>query len=213
MPPQGPVSDAHDATHADNERHYPLPLSGGTFRIHWRLPDKGVTLRGSRISWTADGIAQDYALDDIRGIRLQQAMVGRDTMLGACQISFRDGRLLNVHGSNDRGTGDDGQGRIYAAFVRDLHRRIPEQAVAHIVFNAGLSDTRYRIVSAGAAALGLMLVGTPLVLMFIVPPKQMLHVLSVLAAGAFFCWPIYKLWSNNRPRRYSPRDLPPELIG
>jgi hypothetical protein len=61
-------------------------------------------------------------------------------------------------------------------------------------------------------ALGLMLVGGPLVMLFIVSSKDILQVLGVLAAGTFFCWPLWRVWDNNRPREYAPHDLPENLL-
>jgi hypothetical protein len=209
-PPQEPVRNAADAS---DERRYPLYLAERGIRVYWRLPNCGLTLRGARLAWTADGLDRDYGLDEIRRIRLQNTMgSGRDPV-GICQIRFRDGRVITVYGGDDRGTSDPAQAEIYAAFVRDLHRRIPEEAARRIVFNAGITEGRFIALSVAAAFAALLFVGTPLVLLFFVPSTETLKVLGLLGAGAAFCWPMWKLWDNNRPRPYSPRDLPEDLVG
>jgi hypothetical protein len=200
-------------TSAADERRYPLYFIERPLGMYWRLSNCGLTLSGTRLSWTADGIEHDYGLDEIRSVRLQYATGGGRDSIGICQIRFTDGRTVTIYGGNDRGAADPDQAEIYSTFARDLHRRIPDEAAAHIAFNAGLSDTRYMVVSVATVALGLMLVGTPLVLLFIVPSKETMHVLGVLAAGAFFCWPLWKVWGKDRPRPYSPRDLPEDLVG
>jgi hypothetical protein len=55
----------------------------------------------------------------------------------------------------------------------------------------------------------LFFVGTPLVLLFIVRDWR---VLGVLAAGAGFVWPFWKIVEHNRPRSYDPRHPPGELM-
>jgi hypothetical protein len=210
MPPQGPL---HDATEAGDGRRYPLYLAERGIRIYWRLPNCGLTLRGARLSWSADGLDRDYALDEIRSIRLQNTTGSGRQAVGLCQINFRDGRVITVYGGNDRGTSDDAQAEHYSGFVRDLHRRIPEEAARRIVFNAGITEGRFMIMSVAVAVSALLFIGTPLVLLFVVPSTETLKVLGLLATGAFFCWPLWKLWTNNRPRPYSPSDLPEDLVG
>jgi hypothetical protein len=58
-----------------------------------------------------------------------------------------------------------------------------------------------------------MFIALPLVLLVIVPWSEALKVLGLLGAGAALCWPMWKLWETNRPRRYSPRALPEDLAG
>lgn len=55
----------------------------------------------------------------------------------------------------------------------------------------------------------LLFLAMPLVLLFIVRDWK---VLGVLAAGAVFVWPIWKIVENNRPRSYDPRHPPAELM-
>jgi hypothetical protein len=198
---------------AADERRYPLHLAERGIRIYWRLPNCGVTLSGARLAWSADGSTRDYGLDEIRRIRLQNTMgSGRDPV-GICQIRFSDGRVITVYGGNDRGTSDAAQAEHYAAFVRDLHRRIPEEAARRIVFNAGITEGRFTVLSIAAALAALLFIGTPLVLLFFVPSTETLKVLGLIGAGAALCWPMWRPWENNRPRPYSPRDLPEDLVG
>jgi len=208
--PQGP---ARDAAEAAAERRYPLYLAERGIRVYWRLPNCGLTLRGARLAWTADGVARDYGLDEIRRIRLQNTMGSGHDPIGICQINFRDGRVITVYGGNDRGTSDAAQAAHYAVFVRDLHARIPEEAARRIVFNAGITGGRFAALSIAAALAALLFIGTPLVLLFFVPSTETLKVLGLLGAGAALCWPMWKLWENNQPRPYSPRDLPEDLVG
>lgn len=55
----------------------------------------------------------------------------------------------------------------------------------------------------------LFFVGLPVVLLFAVRDWR---VLGVLAAGAGFMWPFWKIIERNRPRGYDPRHPPGELM-
>jgi hypothetical protein len=206
MPTPGPAPAPSAPADA---RQYPLYFAEGEIGMYWRLPGNGLTLAGGRIGWTAEGIARDFALDQIRSIRLQHAAAGR-AAIGICQIRMRDGVIVNVYAGADQGTPDETQAAHYAAFVRDLHARIPGEAARHIVFHAGLSGTRHAVLTVAVALAALLFVATPLVLLFVVPSWE---VLGLLGGGAGLTFPLWRLWDNNRPRRYSPRALPRELVG
>jgi hypothetical protein len=187
-----------------------LYLTSDSSSFSWCFQDRDVTLSADGLSWSVGGVALECAYSDIADIRLHRATAGKSGSVGICRIGFRDGTVLNVHGSDHHGLPDDGQSGRYATFVHDLHARLAgRQDTRHIRFHAGLTEGRYTVLTIAIIAAGLLFVLLPFVLLLIV---RDLHVLGVFAAGAALFWSFYKLWDKNRPRSYSPAHVPEDLL-
>jgi hypothetical protein len=203
----GEIMPIHPGDGPSQPRDYPLYLSGPA-GFRWRLNDCGVTLAADRLAWAYDGARYEETFSDIAAIRLQMTSAGQ-TPVGMCKIRFRDGAELTVHGGNSSNSYDAGQAEIYEAFVRDLHAPLARGRFDRIDFEAGMTQARYTgftIVMAIAIA---MFVVLPVVLFLIV---RTVEVLFLMVGSIALIWPFYRLWKNNRPRAYSPDDLPNDLL-
>jgi hypothetical protein len=181
-------------------------------RFFWRNPNCGLTLtdagRQSRLSWQTEAGEDSRLWTDIVTVTMSSASDGRNA-LNQCRIGLRDGRAVTATDAGAAGTLDESRTAIYRDFIRALHLRLAEAPVGTISFNAGVSEGRHTAMLVIGVIAALFFVGTPLVLLFIVRDW---HVLLVLAAGAGFVWPFWRIIENNRPRRYDPRTPPPELM-
>lgn len=190
-------------------RHYDLFVSEKQVRFFWKLRDEGVTLSAEGISWHTDGVPRARAWNEIAGVNLSTGYVHKQGTFYACTISFRDGAVLIVRSVSAWGHVDEEREPVYREFVEILHARLARPECSGLQFFAGTTATRalgFKIVLAIAT---LFFVGLPLALFFIGPP---LEVFFVLAAGAAFVWPLWRMRQANEPRTYSPRDLPYELL-
>jgi len=191
-------------------REYDLVVSTNRPGLVLRHVNRGVSLNGDIVAWTRNGEQVSARLDTIRTVRLQSGGDWRNT-INTCQISFADAPMLTVMDVGAAGFADEGQLPAYRAFVHDLHTTlIAQDLAARIDFIAGYTQGRYMLILTCAILLGLIAIGTPLVLlMFFV---RNLQVLGVLAAGAILMWPLVKMVRNNRPRPYDPAHPPGELM-
>jgi hypothetical protein len=126
-----------------------------------------------------------------------------------CRIQFRDGCAITVTDTGTDGRLDESRMPVYRDFVRALHARLAKAPEGTIAFRAGVSEGRHlgmRIILVIAA---LFFVGLPLVLLLWIRDWK---IIGALGAGAMFVWPFYNVVKNNRPRRYDPRNPPPELM-
>lgn len=188
-------------------------LDGKT--LYWRNPNRGVTLTdaglASAITWTLDGDMrrpESRRWTDIVEVGLMAATDGR-AAINHCRIVFRDGRSILITDCGDDGRRDDSRTPIYRDFVRALHARLCAAPAGTIRFIAGTSESRHRTMKVILVIASLFFVGTPLVLLLILRDW---HILGVLAAGACFVWPFWKITDKNRPRTYDPRHPPYDVM-
>jgi hypothetical protein len=199
-----------DAANPAKDIRHELFVTDGNASFRWAMSDSGVTLSRNGLFWAIGGIPLTRDYSDIFSIRLQRASAGTGANVGICQIRFRDGTVLNIHGGSAHGIADDAQAPLYTALVHDLHRRLADRDDSKgIVFNAGLSERRYTILTIAVMASGILFGVLPLILLIMMRDLQTL----VLFAGATgLLWSFYKLWDKNRPRAYSPSAVPEELL-
>lgn len=196
-------------TSAANTARHELFVTTDT-SMRWKFTDSGVTLSPDGLSWIIGDVEFKRNYADIFSIRLQRASAGTGANVGICQIRFRDGVDLHVHGGSEHGIADPAQDQRYAAFVRDLHRRLAARADSkHIQFHAGLGQTRYVVLTVAVAASVLLMGVLPLILLIMFPD---LHTLFLCITGGGLALSFVKLWDKNRPRPYSPGHVPEELL-
>jgi hypothetical protein len=190
-------------------RHYELFVSEKQVRIFWKLKDEGVTLSAEGISWHTEGRERARSWNEISGVNLSTAYVHKQGTVYACTITFRDGRVLIVRSVSAYGHKDEEREPVYREFVETVHARLARPE---------FSDVRFFSGSAAANSIGhkialvvgtLFFVGLPLVLIFFAPP---LEALFILAAGAAFVWPLWRMKQTNELRECSARDLPYDLL-
>jgi hypothetical protein len=200
----------------------PLPATASTSydlyfvvdgkRFFWRNPNHGVTLidagRESAIAWRAESGEDRTLWTDIVAVNMLSATDGKQAV-NHCIVRFRDGRTLAVTDAGASGQVDHDRTPPYRDFARALHARLALAPHGTIRFTAGVSEGRHTGMMVIGAIAALFFVGTPLVLLFIVRDWR---VLGVLAAGAAFVWPFWKIVETNRPRDYDPKNPPPELM-
>ena len=111
-----------------------LFITDGNATFRWAITDSGVTLSADGLSWSIGGVEIERSYSDISSIRLHRASAGTSAGVGVCQIRFRDGTTLVVYGGSAQGLADDTQAARFAAFVRDLHKRLAarEESKAHL---------------------------------------------------------------------------------
>lgn len=190
-------------------RHYSLFVSENNPRIFWKLRDEGVTLSAEGISWRKDGRERARAWNEIGGVNLSTGYVHKQGSVYACTITFRDGSLLIVRSVSAWGHVDEERDPVYREFVETMHARLARPEFSAVHFIAGTTATKALGFKIALGVATLFFVGLPLALFFIGPP---LEVLFVLAAGAAFVWPMWRMAQSNQPREYSPRDLPYDLL-
>jgi len=190
-------------------RHYELFVSEQASRFFWKLRDEGVTLSAEGISWRKDGMERARVWKEIAGVSLATGYIHKQGTVYACTISFRDGSILIVRSVSAWGHQDEARDPVYRDFVETLHARLARPEFSAVHFFAGTPATRALGFKIALGIATLFFVGLPLALFFIGPP---LEVFYILAAGAAFLWPLWRMAQANQPRSYSPLDLPYELL-
>jgi hypothetical protein len=181
-------------------------------RFFWRNPNHGLTLvdagLDSRLAWQAESGTGSALWTDITSVTMTSGTDGKNEV-NSCRIQFRNGRSVTATDTGSNGQLDDSLTPVYRDFVRALHARLALAPEGTIRFSAGMSEGRHTVMLVTLVIGALLFVATPLVLLFIVRDWR---VLGVLAAGASFMWPFWRVVENNRPRSYDPRHPPGELM-
>lgn len=174
-----------------------------------KLSDEGVTLDGERLCWTIDGSEESRPLGEVRGVHLFVAHIPEYGDFGTCEIRFDGPALLLVTASSATGFPDEERNRVYAAFVRDLHRALAAKPTRTVRFSAGASEGRLRGMRVLLVILSLCFVALPLVLLVWSGDFRLL-------AGAMFGGALivggYAWMQKNRPRDYHPQRVPEGLL-
>ena len=195
-------------TPAKDTRHELFITDHAAFR--WKMTDSGVVVTADGLSWAIDGAMSERKYSDIFSIRLHRASAGTGAGVGVCDIRFRDGLTLNVYGGSAQGLADGEQNARFAAFVRDLHKRLARRDnTTSITFNAGLSEGRYTVLTVALVGAGILFGLLPLGLLIMI---RDLHTLILFGTAAGLLWSFYMLWDKNRPRPYSPDHVPEDLL-
>src|SRR5205807_9247545 len=97
---------------------------------------------------------------------------------------------------------------LYGAFVRDLHGRLVTQN-SSARFTAGYSQTQFQVVTVCAILLGAILIGGPVVVLFLRPAVELIVLLGI---GIAFAVPLFTMLLKNSPRSYEPSRIPTELL-
>jgi len=181
-------------------------------RFFWKNPNCGITITdaglASCLKWRTEGRETQRLWTDIAAISMNSGTDGKSEV-NNCRIAFRDGRAITVTDTGTDGRLDESRTPVYREFVRALHARLALAPESTIMFNAGMSEGRYLAMRIILVIAALFFVGTPLVLLAWIRDWK---IIGVLGAGAVFVWPFWNIVKNNKPRRYDPRNPPPELM-
>jgi hypothetical protein len=205
-------SSAPPAPPARTDTAYDLCFLVDDKRHFWKNPNRGITLtdagRASCLTWTSEGRETSRLWTDIAAVAMASASDGKHEV-NNCRIRFNDGRTLTVTDTGESGTLDETRTPVYRDFARALNARLAHAPQGTIAFTAGMTEARHNVMIALLFVTTAFFVAMPLVLLFIVRDWR---VLGTLAAGAALVWPLWRIVENNRPRRYDPRNPPPELM-
>ncbi len=179
---------------------------------YWSNPNRGVTITDdgpdSSMTWQAEGGSGKGLWTDIVSVTMRAATAGRGAV-NHCRIQFRDGSAFTVTNAGADGTLDESRIPIYRDFVRALHERLADAPPGTIRFIAGVSQGRYQFLQAMLFIAAVFFVGIPLVLLLVIRDW---HILGLMAGGAAFVWPMWRVVTRNHPRDYDPRHPPGELV-
>jgi hypothetical protein len=207
--PEAPMTPAESQPASAPPRHYALFVSESQARLFWKLRDEGVTLSAEGISWRTGGVERARAWNEIAGVNLAVGYVHKQGNVYACTISFRGGGVLIVRSVSAWGHQDEERDPVYREFVQTMHAVLARPELSGVHFHAGSTKGRALGLKIVMGIAVLFFVVLPLALIFIGPP---LEVLFLVAAGAAFVWPLWRVMQANEPRTYSPRELPADLL-
>jgi hypothetical protein len=171
---------------------------------------RGIAVTPVGIAFTGENGAREVPFDEFFAIRLHTTYAqGGDTPLGVCRIDFRNGRRLEGYSGDAYGRVDVEQLSHYRAFVRELHRRIPQDQRTRIAFRGGLTDSRYQVLTAAIVAGAALFVLLPIGLFFHSPSWQSFFVIFEGGGLAYGGW---RSFDRNKSAPYSPDAVPNELL-
>lgn len=100
------------------------------------------------------------------------------------------------------------QGKEYTSFLRELHRRIAASK-SSCVYEAGFPVWRWW----PSAIIGVLTMLAVIYIIFqAVVAGHYLLAAIITGVGAWFLWQIWQIVTRNRPRTYTPDDLPVEVL-
>ena len=192
------------------DRTYDLCLRDGPRRgLVWRYKDIGVRLTAEGLVWRAHDIDRKLAFSEIESIRLLTGQIPRSGYFGTCLINFRNGDILAVTSTSDRGFPDAEKNEIYVDFVRDLHGRLSEEDRRRINIIGGNTE-RFQALGWFAVILGgTFFVALPVVLLIITGETKALF---LCLAGLFLIAPTLRVVRKNTPRNYNPLNPDEDLF-
>ena len=208
-----------------SELDYDLYLRPDARLSFGRLPEHGVRLYADRISWVAVGRERHAALDDIVEIHLTRgggissagdsALVWmraiaqrRATTMSVCRIRFRDGNQLTVYDGDAYGYVSPDRSARYSEFVVRLHERLAARDHRGIIFGAGYTLFRYRVLMAMIGLLALLDLAAIAALFAGIHPTRVV-VVAGMTVGLWFQW---RMVRENLPCRYHPAAVPDDML-
>ncbi len=189
---------------------YDIFIREGEVGMYWRHSDRGLSISDAGLRWSIEGRDRTEKLGDIESVHLMSAHVAKSGNVFNCIIRFKWGQPLILYSTNDWGSPDEERELVYRAAILDLHQRLAKSGNKDIVYRAGMTSGRHRLLLAVTIIATLLFGVLPLGLFLFV--ETSFHVFGVTAAGIAFIWPLWGQWQNNEPRTYFPDDLPYELI-
>jgi hypothetical protein len=168
-----------------------------------------------QFSLTDDGLAWStgrkhgvWRYADIVHVQLSYRPVSMQRRRFRADITSRDGRTLPVVSATWQSMiAVAPQDDAYRAFILELHRRVG--AAGQATFGAGQRRAAYVIGLVMLAFVGVALAG--LFLRALVTSSWS-GAAFIVACGAVFGWQIGSFMRRNRPRVYTPDDMPEDLI-
>jgi hypothetical protein len=188
---------------------YKLFVRQGAVRFYLKNNDEGVWLSERGIGWYIEGVSHTREWHDLAMVHLQVGYVPKHGSFGSCVLHFSDGYVVTIVSASKWGGVDDERNVEYGRFLADLHRAIPQAMREKIVFQSGVGKFRHVMLSITILIAGIFFVILPIGLFFYV---QKLEVLFVLAAGAAFIWPMFRMLKASEPRTYDPAQVPKDLF-
>jgi hypothetical protein len=185
---------------------FALPVRSSATRLTLFLNDRGVTLGRERIGWSIDGEAYEEPLANLSEIHLETDSL-RSGLIPVCRLTFADGQALRVLAATSTGAPDGEQRRIYARFVRELHRRLGPEDRRRIAFGCGFAAGRVGVLR--ALAYGGVALTVALALLVPMGGFKPAVMAAVVGMGT---WRLWNLADANVPRAYDPDDIPPEML-
>lgn len=192
-----------------NGTRYDLFSHDGNRKLVWRFKDEGVMVEDGAIAIMRSSRWMRVPFSQIASVTLSANVIGRSATIGQCTLALEDGRRIVVGNGNDQGLADGQRDGPYRLFLRDFHRRlISSGEAAAISFRSGYSQGRMNGLIFAAVLGSAFFVVLPLVLLAI---TRDIKALVIMAAGAAFIWPAWRMIDTNRPASYRP-EAPPDLI-
>ncbi|EUB99687.1 hypothetical protein PMI07_005968 [Rhizobium sp. CF080] len=188
------------------ENRYEFAIKGnGPFFL---LTDAELILSDEGVSYALKGRSGLRPFSGLRGIRLQ-LLSPRPSWVAVIELQFMRGEPLFVYSKLQTGPVRE-RSQAFAAFVRDLHRRLSADDKKRIVFRRGISPARHRFVIGCTvifAAPLLFLIGAVLV-----GKVSLTEVLFPMIGCGVFVAGFCNLIMMTRPGTYEPDDLPNDLL-
>jgi hypothetical protein len=160
------------------------------------------------LAWSAGRRQGVWPYADIAHIQLSYRPVSMQRRRFRADIRARDGRKLPIVSATWQSMiAVAPQDDAYRNFILDLHRRVA--AAGQATFGAGLRRPAYMIGLVLLVFVGVALAG---LLLRAISTASWSGVLFLLACVAVFGWQIGSFVRRNRPRTYTPDDVPEDLI-
>jgi len=194
----------------DQPRVFTLCHREGAGRVFLRMDDRPIFLDENGLQWsTPNSPMQRARFEDIALIRLVVASDDDGDVIGSCIIHFTNGRILTVMSGNNWGVCDPKKAEVYRQFVHGLHRRLSAENSSRIEFAAGQTEASRGFSQAAIIVAALFFLGLPVALFFVTgEPKCLL----IMLGGFAFTAPFFRQFKANAPRKYSPGNIPDELL-
>lgn len=172
------------------------------------LTDTELGLSDEGISYSFKGRSGLRSFSALKSVRLQ--LLSPVDWMGLVELQFMRGASLFVY-SKVQANGGQERNEAFAAFVKDLHRRLPSDDKKRIAFRRGISPARHWLVIGATAVFAAGLVF--LLGMWLIYRISWTEILFPVIGSAVFTAGFYAQIKTLRPGTYDPENLPRDLLG
>jgi hypothetical protein len=179
------------------------------FRPRMLGSDHVFRLTSNSLEWNVAGHAGRAAYPMIARVRLGFRPSNFGTQRFIAEIWPRNGPRIEVASASNRSmVAMEDHGPAYNAFIRELHRRIAT-AGGECRFESGFAAWRWWPMVTVAIA---TLVAFGIILVRAIAGGDLTASVLVLGLLGLLAWQMAPLILRNRPRRYSPNQIPEEVL-